>query len=388
MRRSNNPFLEDSFDRRGSQDADESAPFVTERRQPPQRPPSSSKPRLDDHARGRANSDSSVVEMNQPPRLRNRENSDTSGLSSSRRHDKEQRSHREHKEHREHRDANGHREHRHRDHANGHSSSSRDKDRRRKEKEARRRGQPLDVIDKLDVTGLFGPGSFHHDGPFDACNPHRNKNSVKGPVAAFPIDGANNSMAEPVGGRTNPRVEDTVLGRGVDEAYLDFNTTAARGRDSPAPLAFDPALKEQPVHGDPTMGLGTSTFLDGAPASRQAISKSAEEGGASLGRKKSLVQRLRGSSGSGPAPPRPPKPAVTSPSAIDESTDPLERASSNPLAGSPIGAARDSRDSRDGRDRKISYDTSSKPVRDGNSSGGAGGLLRRVKSLKVGSRRA
>ncbi|GMF07737.1 unnamed protein product [Ambrosiozyma monospora] len=52
----------------------------------------------------------------------------------------------------------------------------------------------LDTIDKLDVTGFFSGGGFHHDGPFDACTPHRNKNSRAAPVMAFPADGPNNSI--------------------------------------------------------------------------------------------------------------------------------------------------------------------------------------------------
>jgi hypothetical protein len=56
--------------------------------------------------------------------------------------------------------------------------------------------QRLDVIDKLDVTSIYGMGRvidwtqsnygsakcvtvFHHDGPFDACNPHRNRTGAQ-----------------------------------------------------------------------------------------------------------------------------------------------------------------------------------------------------------------
>lgn len=40
-----------------------------------------------------------------------------------------------------------------------------------------------DVIDRLDVSGV-GP-RFHHDGPFDACAPSRNKHKTKAPMAAW-----------------------------------------------------------------------------------------------------------------------------------------------------------------------------------------------------------
>lgn len=64
--------------------------------------------------------------------------------------------------------------------------------------------------------------------------------------------------------------------------------------------------KVEPVHGEETMGLGTSTFLDGAPASRAAVAKAQQEeaeqreritpGAASggIGRKKSIAQKIRG----------------------------------------------------------------------------------------------
>ncbi|ORY82075.1 hypothetical protein BCR37DRAFT_379997 [Protomyces lactucae-debilis] len=88
----------------------------------------------------------------------------------------------------------------------------------------------------------------------------------------------------------------------------------------PAPAlrssSFDPTIKVDPIHGYETTGLGTSTFLEGAPASRAAmmarthsdsgnINVDAGEGSAGrpratsdhasgLGRKKSVIQRIRG----------------------------------------------------------------------------------------------
>ncbi|KAF6766160.1 Pal1 cell morphology protein-domain-containing protein [Ephemerocybe angulata] len=43
--------------------------------------------------------------------------------------------------------------------------------------------QHADVIDRLDFTGV-GP-MFHHDGPFDACAPSRNKQKSKAPMYAW-----------------------------------------------------------------------------------------------------------------------------------------------------------------------------------------------------------
>jgi hypothetical protein len=70
--------------------------------------------------------------------------------------------------------------------------------------------------------------------------------------------------------------------------------------------AFDPKKALNLVHGDETPGLGTSTFLDGTPASRAAVQKSVSESvedrpkspngmnnGGGLQRKKSLAQKIR-----------------------------------------------------------------------------------------------
>ncbi|KIJ68517.1 hypothetical protein HYDPIDRAFT_106715 [Hydnomerulius pinastri MD-312] len=43
--------------------------------------------------------------------------------------------------------------------------------------------QHADVIDRLDFTGV-GP-MFHHDGPFDACAPSRNRHRTKAPMLAW-----------------------------------------------------------------------------------------------------------------------------------------------------------------------------------------------------------
>ena len=163
----------------------------------------------------------------------------------------------------------------------------------------------------MDVTGLFG-GSFHHDGPFDACTPQRNKNNKVAPVLAFPADGPNNT----VGGRTSKKSTlDEVFGRETvdddsetlnqlqDRAYLfnkaNFSTTTldAIKPNSKNITQFDSKMKTELVHGPTTMGLGSTTFLDGAPASSAAIKQDvinhAQESRRknSITRKKSLPSR-------------------------------------------------------------------------------------------------
>lgn len=137
---------------------------------------------------------------------------------------------------------------------------------------------------------------FHHDGPFDACDPHRNrKGSKTAPMQAFPKDSKNMSL-----GGIGPKNDniDLDLFHGVgSESYNDYGT--GDYRKSSHATAFDPTARVEPVHGTESMGLGTSTFLEGAPASRAELERRQSEfeaqmqnGG--LQRKKSLAQKIRG----------------------------------------------------------------------------------------------
>ncbi|KAM0720542.1 hypothetical protein Q7P37_004678 [Cladosporium fusiforme] len=183
-------------------------------------------------------------------------------------------------------------------------------DRHKREKEKIRGGgrsrkpQGLDIIDKLDVTGIYGQGLFHHDGPFDACNPHRNvKKDRRAPMEAFPANSAN--MALGGAGPLNSRIDlDRFHGRG-EEAFDTFAST----RKNTEPNIIDPTKRGEYVHGTESTGLGTSTFLDGAPASkRDLVRRESEEKapnfgvGGGLQRKKSLAQRFRGMSNNRRAP--------------------------------------------------------------------------------------
>ncbi|CAI4370423.1 CIC_collapsed_G0012190.mRNA.1.CDS.1 [Saccharomyces cerevisiae] len=168
----------------------------------------------------------------------------------------------------------------------------------------------VDTIDKLDVTGLFG-GSFHHDGPFDAVTPHRNKNNKAAPVLAFPVDGPNSTIG---GASTKKSALDEVFGRDdTDDSdiYQYSSQTLRRGGDTQDAIKanvgnvqqMDAKNKTELVHGPVTAGLGSSTFLDGAPASSAAIrndikAHSYHNRNGGLQRNKSLSQRL-GLGGSG-----------------------------------------------------------------------------------------
>lgn len=156
---------------------------------------------------------------------------------------------------------------------------------------------------------------FHHDGPFDACNPHRNRQgSRRAPMQAFPKDSLNNALVggPPINRRPNHAA---FLGNNDEEAFKDYSTGGAAGaanyesygvratQPGAQPSVQSSTMKVEPVHGDESLGLGTSTFLDGAPASKAAIQRTAAETAAAdsaaakaggLARKKSLAQKIRG----------------------------------------------------------------------------------------------
>ncbi|KOG99161.1 Pal2p DI49_2502 [Saccharomyces eubayanus] len=193
-------------------------------------------------------------------------------------------------------------------------SSHSHRDRDKQKSKSRSKVKPpknVDTIDKMDVTGLFG-GSFHHDGPFDACTPQRNKDNKVAPVLAFPADGPNNTVG---GGTSKKSTLDEVFGRETvdddhersdklqDRAYL-YNkaNSSTTTLDAIKPnkkniTQFDSKMKTELVHGPTTMGLGSTTFLDGAPASsaaiRQDVINHAHESRRknSISRKKSLPRR-------------------------------------------------------------------------------------------------
>lgn len=369
-----------------------------DRAPPPPIPSSSSKPRT---RPGRSNSDSSIIEG---PGANG-----AIGSSSSKDRSYEVTSSSSSKPHR-HKTTSGHR----------------DKSKRTKKK------VHTDTIDKLDVTGFFGPGSFHHDGPFDACNPSRNKVTNKSPVKAFPLDGANNNVSGVDPNKDKYATENRILCRDVDEAYLDYSkstrrqqqeyqkkstitTTAAAptaaaatatnnnitnndnnsteshhhhhppshnqfppnraGTPSSENGAFDTSVKANPVHGDLTWGLGSSTFLDGTPAPKQTIAQESNAGGG-LGRKKSLVQKLRGGgNGQGPAPP--PRERRVQTENIDINNNNNNRPNSfddNEMNSSSLPISK-------GRS------TSPPEPQPQQQQSGGGGILRRVKSLKYGGSR-
>lgn len=163
---------------------------------------------------------------------------------------------------------------------------------------------------------------IHHDGPFDACNPHRNRRAnTRAPMQAFHPNSANNTLG---GGGPVKFDHDRFHGR-HEESFTDYNS---RGQDyTTDPIRpgkhlqdkvatyINPTDRGERLHGQESHGLGTSTFLEGAPAPRSAVQRQEAENenpeypgstsntGGGLSRKKSLAMRIRGMSASRRDPP-------------------------------------------------------------------------------------
>lgn len=113
-------------------------------------------------------------------------------------------------------------------------------------------------------------------------------------MQAFPAGSANMALGGSGPLRTHLDL-DTFHGRG-EEAFSGFAAT----RKANTSHIINPTDRTEQVHGDETYGLGTSTFLDGAPAPKSALqrreSEDAETAANGMLRKKSIAQRFRGMS--------------------------------------------------------------------------------------------
>ncbi|KAG9127375.1 hypothetical protein FRC07_014539 [Ceratobasidium sp. 392] len=107
----------------------------------------------------------------------------------------------------------------------------------------------VDVIDKLDYSGI-GAAMFHHDGPFDACAPARNKNKTKAPMYAFDGD-MPLQQADGTDKRLSPLAQATILamkqspGSSPYAAVSGLNTNVS-SRDQPPSPTYASSKKKSP----------------------------------------------------------------------------------------------------------------------------------------------
>lgn len=237
-------------------------------------------------------------------------------------------------------------------------------------------------------------------------------------MQAFPKDSLNNVLGG--GGPLNKRPDHaTFLGNNDEEAFKDYSTEAygngALRPEAPprqASQLVDPRAPEQ-IHGDETFGLGTSTFLEGAPASSAAIARRQQEAGdaGGLQRKKSLAQKIRGIRNERGERGYGSNGRITSPDSVTSPGSPYTPGGSRRTEANPFA-----REFSSDVDRKQDHITVVEPERmaghsrapsspkrygeglqrratsDGSDGGGepakpSGGFLSRVKSLKGGPRK-
>ena len=139
-------------------------------------------------------------------------------------------------------------------------------------------------------------------------------------MQAFPKDSANNVIGG--SGPVNNNIDLAQFHGHTADGFEDYSAPAVANSSVEQPVfepyagasapyrgdarpgidrttSFNPGAKTDIVHGHETMGLGTSTFLEGAPAPRIAIQRRESESevpgtGVGIERKRSLAQKIRG----------------------------------------------------------------------------------------------
>ncbi|WFD34421.1 hypothetical protein MCUN1_001262 [Malassezia cuniculi] len=176
--------------------------------------------------------------------------------------------------------------------------------------------QRLDVIDQLDISGIAGASLFHHDSPYDACSPYKNRSTKEAPIRAF------GSEEGPQGGRALSRISKAPEGvvslrngpviASEDSAGYFPNPIAEMWGESSEPWQEFSAVQEQarragyePDRQSISDLPDMETILRGgsakpdeqtyatAPTELAPVAQPQRRTGSSMTRSKSLVARLR-----------------------------------------------------------------------------------------------
>ncbi|KAF8605045.1 Pal1-domain-containing protein [Ceratobasidium sp. AG-I] len=140
-----------------------------------------------------------------------------------------------------------------RSYSSDHADRNGDKARKQNQstKPPTRKPTHVDVIDQLDYSGI-GAATFHHDGPFDACAPSRNKNKTKAPMYAFDGD-VPLQQAEGTDKRLSPLAQATILAMKQNPGSSPYavsgtiNTNVqAQSRQPPSPTYVSSNKKKSP----------------------------------------------------------------------------------------------------------------------------------------------
>lgn len=240
-------------------------------------------------------------------------------------------------------------------------------------------------------------------------------------MSAFAKDSANNSIGG--SGPLNARPDHKrFMGTADEEAFRDYagnkGLPKKGSKDQAEDTYFDPTSRSEILHGDESLGLGTSTFLEGTPVARTILQKQhaeqvQETADGGLQRKKSLAQRIRGvgrgpggrpSFGEGtrlPVNPELRERVSDEGRARNDPNSPNDELKNEPetIATSvPGGSDPTSPTSPGSQPRRVSYGLERRATADGTTTTatatednqgkqGGGGFLARVKSLKGGPRK-
>lgn len=229
-------------------------------------------------------------------------------------------------------------------------------------------------------------------------------------MSAFAKDSLNNSIggSGPLNARPDHR---RLMGTADEDAFRDFAGVAASPK-IPETGFFDATSRGDILHGDESLGLGTSTFLEGTPVARTVLERREAEqaqelAGGGLQRKKSLAQRIRGINRVPGGRPGEGGRRPTYPELPEMPRDLIERANNydagvnNEFSQGPENITVKRSDtggsmsptSPNTRSRKVSVGLERRSTADGTTTvedapgRQGGGFLARVKSLKGGSRR-
>lgn len=197
----------------------------------------------------------------------------------------------------------------------------------------------------------------------------------------------------------------TLMGTTNEEAFKEYSSGMIKQRNNGELPVFDPRGR-QALHGEESLGLGTSTFLEGTPAARTVIQKrqaevAAQQASSDLQRKKSLAHRIRNMNSRGQ-----PSGRMTNPEGAYTARSPESGGERNPFfneygkepenisvrrtdtrspTGPPPPVPRRGSDTGGPLERRVTSDSVTSPTEEG-ASKPSGGFLSRVKSLKGGRR--
>lgn len=135
-------------------------------------------------------------------------------------------------------------------------------------------------------------------------------------MQAFPVGSANNALGG--SGPVNKQIDLDIYHGRAAQGFTDYNETmqiptngneylnSRRPQVDDRTQAFNAKENIEPVHGEATAGLGSTTFMEGTPASRAALQRRESEtaddgtqpsgGFGGLSRKRSIAQKFRGMS--------------------------------------------------------------------------------------------